>query len=122
VVATEHVGVQKDGVYRYTMAGMTAVPPVRFLKVPLEKGDTWKVASKIGPQEIKVEYVGGEENVTVPAGKYKTLFTKTKDFEVGGMKMQATIWYAEGIGMVKTVMEVGGNTITLELDKYEAAK
>jgi hypothetical protein len=122
VVATEHIAVQKDGVYRYTMAGQTADPAVRFIKLPLKKGDTWKVSSKIGGQELNVEYTGGDQEVTVPAGTYKAVFTKTNEFEAGGQKMQATIWYAKGVGMVKTFMKIGQIEVVLELDKFEAGK
>src|SRR5262245_55780639 len=47
VVATEHVAVGDDGLYRYTMLGQKVDPAVRFLKLPPKKGDTWRVASKL---------------------------------------------------------------------------
>jgi hypothetical protein len=122
VVATEHISVAKDGIYRHSMAGNKADPAVRFIKLPIKKGESWKIESKIGGQDLKVSYTAGEDEITVPAGKYKTITTQTNEFEAGGQKITAKIWYAKGVGMVKTVMELAGNTVTLELDKFEAGK
>jgi hypothetical protein len=122
VVATEDVAVQKDGIYRYTMAGRKADPPIRFLKLPFKKGDSWKVNSMIGDEKLSVEYTAGEEEVEVAAGKYKAISTATNEFEAGNQKIQATIWYAKNVGMIKTQMKIGGRTSVLELQKFEAGK
>jgi hypothetical protein len=122
VVATEHVSVQKEGLFRHTMAGQKADPAVLFLKLPPKKGDTWKVTSKVAGQDVKATYESGEEEITVPAGKYKTVVTRTKEFQVGDQKLAATIWYAKNVGMVKTIMTVAGNDVTIELEKFEPAK
>jgi hypothetical protein len=122
VVASEHISVQKDGVFRHSMAGQKADPAVRFLKIPFKDAETWKVESKIGGQNLKVSYTYGKEKVTVPAGKYDAIYTKTSEFEAGGQKVSAQIWYAKGVGMVKTVMKLANFTVTLELSKFTAGK
>jgi hypothetical protein len=122
VVATEHVSVDKDGVYRHTSMGKTAKPPARIIKLPFKKGDTWKYEGKVGDEDLKVDYTADEEEVTVPAGKYKAIVTKTSEFETGGVKVKATIWYAKGVGMVKTEMTVNGSDITIELEKFKKGK
>jgi hypothetical protein len=122
VVASEHIAVQPDGLYRYTMAGQKADPPIRFLKLPAKKGDVWEVASKLGGQELKVTYETDEEEITVPAGKFRTVVTRTRDFQAAGQKMAAKIWYAKDVGMVKTEMTIAGNKVVIELEKYEPAK
>src|SRR5581483_3247227 len=37
VLSHEHVGVAKDGVYRYTFEGKEAKPPIKFLEIPVKK-------------------------------------------------------------------------------------
>jgi hypothetical protein len=122
VLGTEHISVGKDGVYRHTMNGQKVEPAVRFLKLPFKSGDTWKVNAKIAGQDLKAEYTYSEEEITVPAGKFKTIVTKTNKFSAGGQDIEATIWYAKGVGMVKTIMNIGGNKIELEMDKFTPAK
>src|SRR5437763_13598681 len=41
VIASEHVSVGKDGVYRHSMAGHKADPAVRFIKLPVKQGEIW---------------------------------------------------------------------------------
>src|SRR5262249_19632821 len=59
-VATEHLGVKEDGAYRFTLEGKRAEPPVRFLKLPPKKGDTWTVESKVGGKTVKCTFTSGE--------------------------------------------------------------
>jgi hypothetical protein len=122
VLGSEHISVSKDGVYRHSMNGQKVEPAVRFLKLPFKSGDTWKIEAKIAGQELKAEYTYTEAEVTVPAGKFKTIVTKTNKFTVAGQEIEATIWYAKGVGMVKTIMSVGGQKIELEMDKFTPAK
>lgn len=122
VVASEHVAVQKDGIYRYSMAGTEVKPALRFMKLPYKKGDTWKAASKVGEQEVKVEYEFKEGEIEVAAGKYKTVITETTKAEAGGQEFSAKIWYAKGVGMVKTKMKIAGMDIEIELKKFTAGK
>jgi hypothetical protein len=104
------------------MAGQKAEPPVRFLKAPVAKGDTWNIESKIAGMTLKVEYTADEEEVTVPAGKYKAVLTKTSEFDAGGQKAKATVWYGKGVGMVKTDLDIGGMKVQLELSKFTPGK
>src|SRR5206468_2595284 len=81
VLASEHVTVQKDGVYRHAIQGQAIKPPIRILKLPCKAGDTWKVESKAGNEALKVEFTLEQGEVKVPAGKYKAFLTKTSRFE-----------------------------------------
>jgi hypothetical protein len=118
----EHVAAGDDGIYRYSMAGNKADPPVRFLKLPFTKGDTWTVHSRVGNENLSVTYVIDEEEIVVPAGKFQTVVTRTTNFEANGQKLAATVWYAKGVGMVKTHMSIAGRDIVMELQKFEPAK
>lgn len=122
VVAFEHVAPTADGLKRLSMAGMKADPAVLFMKLPYKKGESWHVESTIGPESLKLDYTYGEEEITVPAGKYKTISTTTSKFKAGNMEMQATIWYAKGVGMVKTILDLGGNKVDMQLEKFTAGK
>jgi hypothetical protein len=122
VVATENLGVKDDGLYRFTMANLTADPPVRVLKLPAKKGDSWKVKSKVGDEEFAATFTLSEEKVKVPAGEYNAIVAETDEITVGGVKMTVKVWYAKNVGMVKTVMKIMGNEVTFELDKFQKGK
>jgi hypothetical protein len=102
--------------------------PELFLKLPLAKGATWKY----GPFDATV---GDDEDVTVPAGKFRA--TRV-DFKLGksvprpicnimGMAETITMWLAPGTGIVKqtwthvtpVVPASGPPTSTRELVKVE---
>lgn len=121
VSATEHVAATKDGVYRYTFSGQDIQPPVCFLKLPPKKGEKWKVDSKIGTQTGKATFVSGEEEVSVPAGKFKTITSATDDFEAAGMKVPVTYWFASNTGIVKQVVKFGDQEVLIELVKFMPA-
>jgi hypothetical protein len=123
VTNTEHISVEKDGVYRHSIGEKTFKPAVCILKLPVKKGDTWKVDSKAGEEPVKFEYTADEEEIQVPAGKYKAIVTKTSEFESApGTKARITVWYAKGVGMVKTAMKDGTREGTLELEKFTPGK
>jgi hypothetical protein len=102
--------------------------PELFLKLPLVRGATWKY----GPFDATV---GDDEDVTVPAGKFRA--TRV-DFKLGksvprpicnimGMAETITMWLAPGTGIVKqtwthvtpVVPASGPPTSTRELVKVE---
>ena len=122
VVATEQVAVRADGVYRYLIAGQKADPPFRFLKLPANNGDTWEAMTRLGGQTIKATFEIGEEEVKVPAGKFQAVVVRSREFEVAGQKLSSQVWYARGVGMVKSEMTIAGNPIHVELEKFEPAK
>jgi hypothetical protein len=116
----EHVGVTDDGVYRYSFEGKEAKPPVLFFKLPPKQGETWKVDSKVGGEAVKGTFKNnGQEEVKVPAGSYKAWVVASQDLEANGVKMSVTYYIAEKVGMVKQLVEVSGQKIVIELEKYE---
>jgi hypothetical protein len=121
-LGTELIGVSDDGVYRYKISDYPVEPPARILASPLKKGDTWKIESKIQSETVQLEYAADEVEVKVPADKYTAMRLKANDFNVEGEKMEATVWFVKGIGMVKLEMKVNGVPFTLELEKFEAGK
>jgi hypothetical protein len=121
-VASEHVVVKDDGLYRTTINGQKPDAPVRFLKLPAKKGDSWDVDTKVQGQPIKGTFTTEEEEVTVPAGKYKTIKAEAKEFTIAGMKTAITYWFAEKVGIVKLSFTLAGTAAVLELDKFEEGK
>jgi hypothetical protein len=122
VSATEHMTTTDKGVFRHRINGIELAPPVCILKYPFKKDETWEVETTVGAEKltIKAKAVDSEE-VTVTAGKYKAVKADI-DTTVQGMQVSATYWFAPDVGVVKQVMKINGQDITLELDKFEAGK
>jgi hypothetical protein len=120
----EHVSVTREGAARNSQEGKEITPPVLFLKLPPKKDETWKVDSKTaGGEAVKGTFKNnGEEDVKVPAGAYKAVVVASQDLEANGIKMSVTYYFAEKVGLVKQVIEVAGQKVVVELEKYEAGK
>ncbi|MCS7159209.1 MAG: hypothetical protein RMJ19_01950, partial [Gemmatales bacterium] len=117
VVATEHVRVSPQGLYRHRAQGSEAKPPILFLRYPAKAGDSWEFASQIGTEKISGKVKTRFEEVEVPAGKFKALATVI-DFEVAGKPLETTIWFAEGVGKVKQTIGSGDSQVILELERF----
>jgi hypothetical protein len=98
-------GASADGVFRVSSGKLVYDPPHRLLKLPAKEGETWEVearATAANPSR-KVKYTTGkEEEVEVPAGKFKAVRVEIED-TINGAVLRATYWYASGAGMVKIV-------------------
>lgn len=80
-----------------------------WIKFPLKKGETWA-----DEKEKSSGAVEDEEDVEVPAGKYKTfrVKVKTEAFEL-------ILWLAKDVGEVKREIKLGGNAVTLSLVSFK---
>ena len=120
--SVEQIGVTEKGIGRYSFGTAKLESPVVLLKLPPAKGDTWKVDSKIGTEVLKGTFTNsGEEDITVPAGKYKA-FKISGEFDVAGQNMTFVYYFAKDVGVVKQVITGAGLDLTSELQKYEAGK
>jgi hypothetical protein len=93
--------------------------PAMLLKYPLKSGDTWE--SKIPTGDAIVEYAfenAGEEEVTVPAGKYTAWKIKMRG-KMGGVQFSGTYWYSKGVGLVKQSISSPGGEFRLELKEFK---
>ena len=117
---TEHVAVLKDGVYRFTTAMKEIAPPLRFLKLPLTKGETWKVNSTSENVQLSGTFTCADDKVTVPAGEFQAKHVSSKDFLLGTEKMALDYWFAEGVGIVKQHVHVGNSDVLLELKEFKS--
>ena len=93
---------------------------VSWLRHPAKPGTEWFHKSTAGSLRLKQ---AAEEEVLVPAGKY-TALKVVADLEVQGAKGVMTIWYARGIGEVRSdlVMKIHDEdrNWSRRLKKFEA--
>jgi hypothetical protein len=76
------------------------VPPQQMLRLPLQTGASWNFDGTIGETKVKQRYeVAGEEDVDVPAGKYRAWRIRCGQT----LPAPATIdrWFVPGTGFVK---------------------
>jgi hypothetical protein len=120
--ATEHVSSDERGIFRHRYNGSPINKPLCLLKNPVNPGESWQQDCEIGTEKAKIMCkVGHEEEVTVPAGKFKAIPVFVEG-ESGGMKATNTYWFAAEVGMVKQTIELGGAKFSLELEKREVPK
>jgi hypothetical protein len=122
VQSTEKVLVKDDGVYRTEVNKMKPDAPIKIVKLPVKKGDSWEIDTKVGAETIKGKFSVREDEVTVAAGKYKAVVVEGKDFEINGQKMNLTTWYVDKVGIVKLSFSLAGTEAVLELEKFEEGK
>ena len=119
---SEHVVVLKDGIYRFTTAQKDITPPLRFLKLPLKKGETWTVNSVSENVQLTGTFTCDDENVKVPGGQFQAKHVWSKDFQLGTEKMTLEYWFAEYVGIVKQHVHVSNSDVFLELEEFKGAK
>lgn len=89
------------------------------LELPAKKGDTWPVKMTLKESEPSpgqraeetdvsgtATVVATDEDLTVPAGRFKCIHVQTS-FEMSGYMNRMTVWVAPGIGVVRTALECG---------------
>ena len=77
---------------------------------------------KIGEEQVTFKAKAGkEEEVTVPAGKYKAV---TSELEVmaSGVNVKTRYWFAKDVGVVKQTMEFNDKNVEMELSKFQKGK
>jgi hypothetical protein len=120
--SVEFISMQTDGLFRYKTKDKEIKPPLCFFKLPPQKGADWAVDSEIDGAKIKGKFTTDEEEVMVPAGKYKTFKVTSKDFTIGSRALSLTYWFAKDVGVVKYRLEVAGVEVVLELEKFVPGK
>lgn len=140
VVGSEHLAVADNGVYRHDLTSplgqldprshakrerekktQTLKPPMLILKLPPKNGDSWRVDCKSDGTTCRGSFQVSEQEITVPAGTYKTFRVDSQDLEVNSLKPHLTMFFAAGVGMVKQIIEMGEAKIAIELEKFAAS-
>jgi hypothetical protein len=117
--------VRTDGVYRTKVKDDKLDPPVKVLELPIKKGATWAINSKLGTQTIKGNLTVKDDKaeIVTPAGKYSAVLVEGENMDIAGAKTTVRIWFAKDRGIVKEEFLLqGGEKVTLELSKYEEGK
>jgi hypothetical protein len=110
------VEVSARGLYRVSNGTAAVDPPRCLLKLPAKPGDTWEHAPRPpGRGQPGVYTLKGEEEVEVPAGKYKALRVDAV-LEWPDGPRPTTYWYAPGVGRVKMV------SVSAGVERVEALK
>jgi len=98
--------------------------PVKlYLKNPLSAGASWEWKGK-GMMGVEIEEssrVTGAEAVEVPAGKFQAMRVETKVIQ-GGTPVSKTYWFANWVGLVKSMTDTGSVKSTTELLDYSFKK
>jgi hypothetical protein len=125
VSKTELVSVDEKGIVclaRGGKDGKTAKlnPPEPIIAAPLKVGGTWEAEGEAAGIKMHQRFtVLAEENVTVPAGKFRAFRLQCKDSSL--MSITLDRWFVPGTGFVKETTVVRGpgvmQGITLELKK-----
>ena len=98
-------------------------PVKQYLKNPLSVGAAWEWKGK-GMMGVDIEEssrVTGSEVVEVPAGKFQAMKVETKVIQ-GGTPVTKTYWFANWVGMVKSMTDTGTVKSTTELLDYSFKK
>ena len=98
-------------------------PTKLYLKNPLSVGSAWEWKGK-GMMGVDIEEssrVTGVEAVEVPAGKFQAMKVETKVIQ-GGTPVTKTYWFANWVGMVKSMTDTGSVKSTTELLDYSFKK
>jgi len=124
---TEHIQIKQDGVYRVAQNGIPVEPPYRFIKLPPKKGDSFEVNSMIAMQSVKGVYQVSFEDVVVGELDNKKFYPNclkisTEDMDIAGVKTRIVTWYAENVGMVKQIVDLGERKLEYHLAEYRPAK
>jgi hypothetical protein len=124
VALTEHLSQTAKGVFRHRFNGAEVSPPFNLLPYPAKPGTKWQGEFTVEKDQGKHKYSGEiyqEENIDVPAGKYKALRVVIK-IEEKGMTIETAYWFVKDVGFVKQTVEAPGLSILLELEKMERKK
>ena len=98
-------------------------PVKQYLKNPLTAGASWSWKGK-GMMAVDIEetsQVAGPEAIEVPAGKFQAMKVETKVIQ-GGTPVTKVYWFANWIGMVKSMTDTGSVKSTTELLDYSFKK
>ena len=113
------------GIFIAREFGFARTPPEEVLRFPVRAGDTWdhQPDAVSGKQQAKATYtVGSEEEVEVPAGRFRAIPVVRELTTPAGKRYRQTIWRTPGVGIVKVVTRIGKDHQTQVLTAFATAK
>ena len=121
IIATEHLNQTKEGIFRHRNNGQEITPPICLLKYPVKAGAKWEGPITVGKDAGKYAAEATEEEVEVPAGKFKALKVAIA-LESNKQKINTTYWFVKDLGFVKQTVVTAQLNILMELEKSSLAK
>jgi hypothetical protein len=125
VSKTELVTVNDHGVVCLARSGTDGKiakldPPETVISAPLKSGASWDLDGEVLGNKIHQHFtVVGEENVTVPAGRFRAFHFQCEDSSLMSIKLDR--WFVPGTGLVRETTVVRGpgvlQRVTVELRK-----
>ena len=131
IMRKEWVAASGDGILIHKVSRgkseLEVEKPFFKIKHILRKDDEWKGQAKAEENPPHYEYrVEGEEDIEVPAGKYKAVKVHVKIESGSRHAAEGSEWYAKNVGIVKseiTIRAAGEDfSMVSELKKFEPGK
>ncbi|MCE9564194.1 MAG: hypothetical protein K8U57_19295 [Planctomycetes bacterium] len=121
VVASEVYSVRADGVYRVKVKDDKIDPPVKVLQIPVEKGKSWDVKSKVGTQTVAGTFKvkDDKEKIKIMDKEVEAVHVEGLDLDVAGTKTTVQMWFVKDKGIVKLSYKIQEAESVLELTKLE---
>jgi hypothetical protein len=111
-----------DGVlYWAEKNGETLKEAVGLWKIGSKKGDTWSKPGSETVQEHSATHMGTEE-VKVPAATYKDAVHVQVKIKEAGKDVVVDAYFVEKVGVVRMSYSQGDHKMSMDLEKFEAAK
>ena len=92
-------------------------PPVVRIKLPYREGDAWTAtANQFGVSLTTNFQTVGRERLQTPAGEFDCIKVRSTMTTMPGQpSVVSTLYYADGVGPVRQVMQAGGQELTATL-------
>lgn len=117
--STRTLEVSERGVFQTAVNGAAGKEPTPLLKAGSKPGDTWAAEVRApGGQGTRTFTAGKEEELEVPAGKFKAVRVDSETATARGVVSKGSQWYAPGVGMVKSVVIAGKRETVYELKSF----
>lgn len=113
--------VSEKGVFKVATGNDLLESPECAVRLPIEKGATWETTCTLeGENFIMKSAVADEEEVEVPAGRFRCVRLESK-YVFKGMNYTGTVWMAPSCGTVKGVL-VGSDSVGTKFRRTKALK
>ena len=100
-VPDSRVLVSADGLLALPVTGKDGRPPVRRLKSPVVRGQSWELPREGWDPPAETYVVRGIETVEVPAGTFQAVRVDFVESRGGVEQSRTAYWYAREVGLVK---------------------
>lgn len=115
----DRVLLSDGGVYTLSTGDFIYPTPFCLVRLPFKKGETWETThSGAQGETIQTKYTSvGEEEVEVPAGKFRSLRIEMEAVHNGETESR-TNWYAPGPGLVQAKQKYKDQETTYVLKSF----